>query len=299
MAGKGCGGIVVTDAHGDCLPPFAPVVTPQKPPTRNISLPGGVSGGMRLTLGFVCCLFACGSASAADPPKELRVLTWNIHHGVGADGKLDLERIAKVITSQRPDVVLLQEVDQKCTRSGGVDQAAELAKLTQLKHVFGKAMDLQGGQYGQAILSRTDLADVKIHPLPSQGEPRIAVSATTVSPLGPITVATVHLDFQDEARQNAQAQVCAAALLTATTPVVLAGDFNAKPDTRTLATFTQAPWTIVPKEGTPHTHPADKPEIEIDYLIVRGLRPLKPATVIPETTASDHRPVLALIALPQ
>ena len=253
---------------------------------------------MRSLPWFVCCLFGCLPSFAGEQAKELRVLTWNIHHGVGLDGKLDLERIAKVITHHQPDVVLLQEVDKNCTRSGGVDQAAELARLTQLKAVFGKAMDLQGGEYGQAILSRTELENLHIHALPSQGEPRIAVSATTQSVLGPLTVASVHLDYEDEARQNAQAQVCAAALLATPHPVVLAGDFNAKPDSRALANFAQAPWTVNPKEGPPATHPADKPEIEIDYVIVRGLRAAKPATVIAESVASDHRPVLTTVARP-
>ena len=42
----------------------------------------------------------------------LRVLSYNIHHAAGTDGKLDLTRIANVINSVKPDVVSLQEVDQ-------------------------------------------------------------------------------------------------------------------------------------------------------------------------------------------
>jgi endonuclease/exonuclease/phosphatase family metal-dependent hydrolase len=238
-------------------------------------------------------------ALAQEAPKPLRVLTWNIHHGVGEDGKLDLARIAKIITDHQPDVVLLQEVDKNCNRSGQVDQAAEIARLTQLKYVFGKAMDLDGGEYGQAILATVEPANLTVHPLPSSGEPRIAVSATINSALGQVTVASVHLDFADEARQHAQAQVCAAALLASPHPVILAGDFNAKPDSRTLANFAQAPWSIVPKEAPAGTHPAGTPTTEIDYIVLRGLQAVKPATVTAEATASDHRPVLGVVALPK
>lgn len=245
------------------------------------------------------CMLSFPLAKGEEAPKELRVLTWNIHHGVGEDGKLDLARIAKTITDHHPDVVLLQEVDKNCTRSGQIDQAAELARLTQLKFVFGKAMDLQGGEYGQAILATADLANLAVHPLPSSGEPRIAVSAILDSRLGKITVASVHLDYADEARQHAQAQVCAAALLASPHPVILAGDFNAKPDTRTLANFAQAPWMIVPKDGPAATHPAAKPTTEIDYIILRGLQAVKPATVVAEAAASDHRPVSGIVALPK
>lgn len=254
---------------------------------------------MRIPLTLLCCTLASPLAPAAEAPKELRVLTWNLHHGVGEDGKLDLARIAKVITDQQPDIVLLQEVDKNCTRSGQVDEAAELARLTQMKFVFGKAMDLQGGEYGQAILTKEEPANLKVHPLPSSGEPRIAVSITLNSPLGQITVASVHLDAVDEARQLAQAQVCAAALLASPNPVILAGDFNAKPDSRTVANFAQAPWTIVPKEAPTATFPAAKPTSEIDYIILRGLQAAKPATVVAEAGASDHRPVLGVVTLPK
>ena len=42
---------------------------------------------------------------------ELRLVAYNIHHGEGMDGKLDLERIARVIAAEKPDLVALQEVD--------------------------------------------------------------------------------------------------------------------------------------------------------------------------------------------
>lgn len=254
---------------------------------------------MRIIRTLLCCALSFPLAMAEEAPKQLRVLTWNIHHGVGEDGKLDLARIAKVITDQRPDVVVLQEVDKNCTRSGQIDQAAEIAKLTQLKFVFGKAMDLEGGEYGQAILATAEPTNPTIHPLPSNGESRIALSAVVTTPIGQLTIASVHLDFQDEARQHAQAQVCAAALLTAPHPVILAGDFNAKPDSRTLANFAQAPWSIVPKEGQPATQPAGNPTTEIDYIVLRGLQAVKPATVVAEAVASDHRPVLGVVALPK
>ena len=46
----------------------------------------------------------------AGEPLRLRVLSYNIHHGRGSDGKVDLERIAQVIRGAKPDIVALQEV---------------------------------------------------------------------------------------------------------------------------------------------------------------------------------------------
>ena len=45
--------------------------------------------------------------------QELRVLTYNIQHGAGADGIVDLERQAEVIQRLKPDLVALQEVDDR------------------------------------------------------------------------------------------------------------------------------------------------------------------------------------------
>src|ERR1700724_2661395 len=83
----------------------------------------------------------------------LRVLTYNIHHGEGTDGRFDLSRLARVMKSVQPDVIALQEVDRGTERSGGVDQLAELARLTDMHAEFGKAMDYSGGGYGVAWLS--------------------------------------------------------------------------------------------------------------------------------------------------
>ena len=102
----------------------------------------------------------------AGAPTRLRVLTYNIHHGEGLDKRLDLERIARIIRSTEPDLVAVQEVDYKTKRTNNLDTPAELAKLTGLHAYFAKAMDYQGGQYGQLILSRHPLTDTKTHLLP-------------------------------------------------------------------------------------------------------------------------------------
>ena len=106
---------------------------------------------------LACAAFAGEVPPAA--PASLRVLTYNIHIGKGLDGKLDLERIARVIRDSKADVVALQEVDVKTRRTENVDQAAELARLTNMHVHFGKAMDHDGGAYGVAILSRFELSE--------------------------------------------------------------------------------------------------------------------------------------------
>lgn len=236
-------------------------------------------------------IFSCGLLSAAD----LRVMCWNIHHGVGEDGKLDLARIAALIKAQQPDVVALQEVDNKCHRSGSVDQAAELAKLTGMTGVFGKAMDHDGGEYGQAILSKHPIGETKIHRLPGDGEPRIGFEALVTIGGKPLRMVSVHLDHQQDARRLKQAETLAALLEKGELPVILAGDFNDVPGSPVMKAF-GAGWTAMTKKEPVLTAPADKPAVEIDHVLLRGFEPKGPLEVLPEALASDHRPIAGVVA---
>ena len=71
---------------------------------------------------------------------RITVLSYNVHHGEGEDGRLDLERIAGIINDVSPDYVALQEVDSVTTRTGGVDQAARYAELTGMYWEFARGI---------------------------------------------------------------------------------------------------------------------------------------------------------------
>jgi hypothetical protein len=130
---------------------------------------------------------------------RLRVLCYNIHHAEGIDRKLDVPRIARVILSVKPDLVALQEVDNKTERTQRVDQAAELARLIQMKSIFGANIDFQGGHYGNAILSRFPITRHKNHHLPNvdMGEQRgVLESMIKVSKEQSILFLATHFDHR-------------------------------------------------------------------------------------------------------
>jgi endonuclease/exonuclease/phosphatase family metal-dependent hydrolase len=249
-----------------------------------------------MILRFALLLSLSSLPLIAEPVQEIRVMSWNLHHGVGEDGKLDLERIAARIREQKPDVVVLQEVDNKCRRSKSVDQAAELAKLTGLTGVFGKAMDFDGGEYGQAILSKHPLGETKVHRLPGEGEPRIAFEAVVNFKSQPLRLVSVHLDYEQDARRLKQAETLVKELSASKEPLILAGDFNDGPDSAALKVFADALTPV--KKSEPHlTCPAAKPDVEIDHMFLRGLKAASPVTVLPEAVASDHRPLVMTVQI--
>lgn len=250
--------------------------------------------GSLLPIPFAAWASGCVTAPMS---ASLRVLTYNVHHGEGEDGRPDLDRLARVIASTRPDLVALQEIDQRAQRTGRVDQAAEYARLTGFHHVFGRAMEFQGGAYGQALLSRWPLTTFEVHPLPNPAprEPRIAL-AGILSPPGfpPLRFAGTHLDHaEDDGNRWAQAGRLLELFNDSKVPTILAGDFNARPDSRVMARF--GPGWLDTSSGNPMpTIPARSPTVRIDYVLCRPVRAwrVRSSAVVDEPNASDHRPLI-------
>jgi endonuclease/exonuclease/phosphatase family metal-dependent hydrolase len=99
---------------------------------------------------FALVLFCSGFSTTAK--RTLRVMTYNIHVGVGMDKKLDLQRIADVINKEKPDLVGLQEVDRGVKRTEGKDEIAELAAMTKMEFAFAPNLDYRGGNFVTAHL---------------------------------------------------------------------------------------------------------------------------------------------------
>ncbi|QSX38264.1 endonuclease/exonuclease/phosphatase family protein [Shewanella sedimentimangrovi] len=226
---------------------------------------------------------------------ELRLVSYNIRHGVGMDNKLDLKRIAEVIAQAKPDLVALQEVDKGVERSNKLDIAAELGRLLGMEHRFASFMDLQGGEYGMAVLSRLPIRDTETHPLPEGAEPRSALEIKVSVPglAKPLSFVGIHNDWTDESIRTEQVSALLKALAHNDNPVILAGDFNGEPSDASLEQLTRAGWHIMDKQQQ-KTWPSDKPEQEIDFFLTRGMQLSEiKHSVIDEQMASDHRPIYA------
>ncbi|MGE5610234.1 MAG: endonuclease/exonuclease/phosphatase family protein [Bacillota bacterium] len=252
---------------------------------------------------LVLTLAGCTQSRRAEAqgPSQLRVLTYNIHIGIGTDDRLDLPRIAQVIRQCNPDVVAVQELDNRTTRTQSIDEPAELAKLTGMRVQFGKTIDLKGGQYGIGILSRWPISQPELHPLPQVGqrEPRVALAATITPDNGiaPFLFICTHLDHAaDEQNSLPQVRVIDDLFANRDTRAILAGDLNKSPNTQTIRQLCQS-WTNATAGGDHFTIPATQPTHQIDYILYRPTTQWRvvEAKVIGEPMASDHRPVLVVL----
>ncbi len=249
---------------------------------------------MRIRL-LVLGLAACCGAVAGEAPRRLTVMSYNIHHARGMDERVDLERIAKVIQSVSPDIVALQEVDRHTRRTGGVDQAAELGRLTGMEVVFGRAIDFQGGQYGNAVLSKPPVLAKCNHPLPfSPGREARAVLAVDVD--GFRFLAT-HLDNASEEDRVAAARVIPS-MTEPALPTVLAGDLNAVRGSRPMQLLSEH-FLIAGGDVESPTIPVNNPRRQIDYVLFRPAERWRviEVRVLNEPVASDHLPIVAVLEL--
>jgi endonuclease/exonuclease/phosphatase family metal-dependent hydrolase len=229
---------------------------------------------------------------------RVRALCYNIHHGRGMDGKVDLPRIAKVIRDLDPDFVALQEVDDRTRRTGGVDQTAELARLTGLIGRFGKQIVFEGGGYGQAILSRVPVDRGAVHLLPGEPdrEQRIAFAVKGRIHGRETTFISTHLHHIKEEFRTRQVARINELFGGGPAPTILMGDLNAEPPSPPLKTAKEK-WTVAEPAGQPLTYPADKPVKRIDYglYLPAAAFQVVELRVIDEPVASDHRPVLIVL----
>jgi endonuclease/exonuclease/phosphatase family metal-dependent hydrolase len=233
---------------------------------------------------------------------DVRVVSYNIKHGLGNDAVLNLERTAEVLRALRPDIVGLQEVDDQATRSGRVPQAERLGARLGLRHAFGKFMDFQGGAYGLAILTAYPIVSTRSVPLPEGNEPRVALAVEVRLPGDrPLTIVCVHFDWvRDDGFRYAQASKLAEFLDGLTMPYVLLGDFNDVQGSRTLGLFASRATEAAKPSGDRFTFSATEPRQEIDFIFYSPATAFatREVRVIDERVASDHRPVLAVLRVP-
>jgi endonuclease/exonuclease/phosphatase family metal-dependent hydrolase len=238
----------------------------------------------------------------------LKIMTYNIHHGnppgYGADVR-DMKGIANVINAQKPDLVCLNEVDVNNERSGmGLNEAAAIAKLTGMNYYFAKAMDYEGGYYGDAVLSKFPILDSTRYPMSYvlPGSETRDVAMITIKVHGEkILFASTHLDhLGPEDNRIYQAKTLADSILpNLKHPLIIGGDLNSPPNSKTIGILKKKLTMGCSGSDCPFTFPYNKPTASIDYIM---FMPANKFTfvgyrAIRGMVASDHLPLVAMIRI--
>lgn len=169
------------------------------------------------------------------PRTRLKLVTYNIHRGVGIDRRYDLGRIEAVLRDERPDIIALQEIDRGVARTGMVDQAAVLAERLAVGSNFCATRPLGDGHFGMAVLSRFPAVATREYDL-SYGvrrEPRWCLRVDLqLSPGLLLHVFNCHLGLATFERRYQRRRMLSDAILLSEElhhPVVVMGDFNDRP----------------------------------------------------------------------
>jgi endonuclease/exonuclease/phosphatase family metal-dependent hydrolase len=265
--------------------------------------------------------FLCSSASyamgesAPGRTVDVKVMSYNIQAGAGADGKYNIQRTAEAIRQSGAEIIALQEVDVHWgARSLFENDIELLANELDMYYFFAPIYSLdplnEGDprrEFGVGVLSKypiieatnrdiarlsTQEANPVPKPAPGFVEALINVKGAKV------WFYVTHLDYRSDpiVRQMQVADMLQYAGEHKYS--ILAGDMNASPNAPELQPlfeqFTDA-WALT-NDGPGYTYPALAPNNRIDYIMPTPNIGVKSAKVI-DTLASDHRPVIAELTL--
>ena len=233
-------------------------------------------------------------------------MTYNIHHGKGMDKKVDLKRIAKVITGSGADIIGLNEVDKNYSiRSDFIDQVQFLAKELNLNYAYSPSLTLKSKnpdslqQYGNALLSRFPIIKSHHHLfnfIPGLVEGRSILEAIVDINENHLNLYVTHLSLNSRLHRKQSEFI----LRNTREPGIILGDWNMNPNTRkwrrVVKTF-QDVW-IEAGRASGYTYPSTKPRARLDYIFATKDLTIKDAEVFDTIPiASDHLPLISTLSI--
>ncbi len=205
---------------------------------------------------------------AAQQTLSLRVLSLNMKEG-GSYASYKAQPYVDFIRQYNPDVVLLQEMDNFTSRNGNKDLLTEIAAGVEMFPYYAKSFTYQGGGFGVAVLSKYPYfkAGRVISSPEGANEPRACGWVCIQLPGGgTVRVASVHLAVESEdLRVKNLADYNKELLADTATPTIVAGDFNATPDSNTIS-YARINWQNL-GGTTDFTIPSSGPNRRLDYIM--------------------------------
>lgn len=155
---------------------------------------------------------------------RLRAVTYNIHRGVGLDGRHDPQRVLELVGRIDPDVCALQEVE---TRQGEADLIAEWGKQAGYQVIFGRTLTHKAAEYGNVVLTRLPVVKVRQMDLSfSHREPRGALDIDLSCEGVPLRLLATHLGLMPGERRYQIQLLLSALTKNSAQRIVLMGDIN-------------------------------------------------------------------------
>ena len=273
-----------------------------------------------LTLGLACNAAACMEDEPfydTEIPPHVSVdnsksegVTRLVTYNVGVFNKYikdDYQLIADMMKEIDADAICMNELDNNTNRTRHVYQLKHFASLMgSWDFEYGAAMPYDGGEYGDAVLSKYPILETRSYRLPcaaeQPGEDRALCVIRVQIDGKDLYVASTHLDHLsgDASRLVQAAEIRRIRDTDLGGDLILSGDLNAIPSSNVIATMT----AFLTNVGTidQYTFPSDSPTRKIDYILYAPIEHfgVQNCTVVSRADqqvdgvdASDHRPVVA------
>jgi endonuclease/exonuclease/phosphatase family metal-dependent hydrolase len=230
---------------------------------------------------------------------RLKVMSYNLRHGVGSDGKINLLRLVALIKKHQPDVVALQEIDSGMVRSGKLFQARIISLLTGYDEIYGKVASTKEGNHGLAILTKHSFQDFQNIQLPSPEatEPRNMLSVVIALPNNRlIRFCNTQLDYKSPLNRGIQAAIISKNLGYGLYPTLLCGNFNAAIDDHTID-FLPKYWDDAGMLDPSPTHLPTARRIDYFWTLKNNGFILCEYQVLKELKTAECYPILAVYEL--
>ncbi len=240
------------------------------------------------------------SSNSSDSQKDrlLRILSYNIHRSIGISRRKNINKVASVISEIDPDIVALQEVENIPGGFAESEQLSFLAAQTGLKAVPGPTLVKGDGDYGNAILSRLPILEVRRHDISYPGEePRGALDVDLSLGEDKLRVIATHLGLKAAERRFQADRLKQVILESEVKPVILMGDINEwLPMGESIRFF----HTYFGRTPLLRTFPAIFPIFPLDRIFVspnQTLNKIQTIRSFKSLIASDHLPLLATLKI--
>lgn len=236
-------------------------------------------------------------------PSTIKVCTYNIFQGFDENGQFNYESVYETLSTIDADIIGLQETETGRITNLNSDIVRYLA--TRLDFYYYQAPAISESVYGIAILSRYPIIETSLEPLPSATDKRAYISATIDLGDKEINVIVTHFSYDgsniidtDNRFDQANTIIDSTHALNAD---LLIGDFNAisnLTEYSIIRTLFNDSWLTVYPSGINGTsyNGATSEEYRIDYIFYTNII-CTACEVITESTASDHKPVVAIFSI--
>lgn len=222
----------------------------------------------------------------------MKLMTFNVQHFRDYNTKeINFDLFSKLIKRENPDIIALNEVFGENDNTFFKDQVKFLSKLVNMNYFFGKAITIDRGIYGNAILSKYDINNPCVYEIPDPlikdeqvyYESRIIIKCN----INNLNVLVTHLGLANQERINGVNKLLEI-IKDIKNPFVIMGDFNMKSNDLLLSKLLD--YTIDPFKESDFTFPSYDPMERIDYILLSKNLKYKNNKVIKEVV-SDHFPL--------